>query len=830
MPQPDRPPARLLRQSGGIRLHVWPGEGPATLVVFAPGRIEAMAPDEWWGHGLAARLGWTTLSFSTDAQDWYPAEPMSELLPEAVAAGGPASVTYGFSMGGYAALKYARALGAKATLALSPQYSIDPADVPEDARSQQFFDNARHVGMAVRAEDLAPTAIMAFDPFDREDGAHAALLARLPGLHAAPLRHAGHATPTVLVESRSARHVLMAALAEDPALALATLREARRASPTLLSALALALEQRGHPRWAKAFGAAADGGRTVPPHRGLDARARALRRVGRYEEEEALLREWIAQRPEEPEPRLRLANCCIAMDDPARAAPAIREAIATGPVDQHLRGALVQCLKRLGRVAEAVTAAEEAVAAAPRLASAHAQLGSILAWARRPGAARRAFTRAIAIDPSDTEAATGLAILEPPPEGGTGHGPRMTELLARMSAAPAAEGAWHALANQLREARRVPDAIAVAELGLHAHPAALGLRRLLATLRLGAGQLAEAETGFRALTEAAPEELDGWLGLTDALWRQRRFADGHAAAAAGAIAHPTSAVLAARHATYLLLAGEGGAVAAEKEARRAIALDPGEENAYLTLADALWRQHRAKDALREIRAAAGTLQDSVAIAARLGHLLLSQDSPAAAAEAFARATVGPRVPAHVWLGYTDALWRAGRVEEAAQAARRGVAAHPKAADLRARLGQLLLAGGDAGAAREALAEALEASPSSEEVHLALADALWRQGRRAEAVSAAREAVAAVPDKPAVAARLGHLLLEDGAVEEAAAIFGKVTQDEPTLVAGWVGLSEAERLRKRIRPALDAYRRAVAEGADRPTQRMMRFRLFGELEE
>jgi predicted Zn-dependent protease len=116
------------------------------------------------------------------------------------------------------------------------------------------------------------------------------------------------------------------------------------------------------------------------------------------------------------------------------------------------------------------------------------------------------------------------------------------------------------------------------------------------------------------------------------------------------------------------------------------------------------------------------------------------------------------------------------------------------------------------------------------VHLALADALWRQGRRAEAIAAAREAVAAVPDKAAVAARLGHLLLEDGAVEEAAAIFTRVTGEEPTLVAGWVGLCEAERLRKRIRPALEAYRRAIAEGADRPTQRMMRFRLFGELEE
>ncbi|MBR0683814.1 tetratricopeptide repeat protein [Roseomonas eburnea] len=787
-------------------------------------------PTGWWGYGVAARLGWTTLAFSTDAQEWYPADEMAALLPAAVAAAGPARVTYGFSMGGYAALKYGAALGARATLALSPQYSIDPADVPGDPRSVHFFDNRRHAGMAVRAEDLAPTPIIAFDPLEGRDSAHARHLARLPGLHAASLRHAGHATPAVLIEARSLRDVLEAAVAGDAGRALSAIRQSRRASPTLLSALAITLEGRGRTAWARGFEAVAAAGRSTPPARGFEARARALHRLGRYQEEQALLRAWIAERPEELEPRLRLASCCLAMGDPELAVPAIREAIAAGPVDQRLHAALINCLKRLDRAEEAVAAAEGAVAAAPRLASAHAQLGDVLLWARRRARAAVAYTRALAIDPLHGAAQFGLALLEPPSAGDEGHGPRMTALLARMSAEPTSEAAWISLIVQLQEARHIPAAIDAAERALQAFPGSGALRLRLGTLCLGAGQAAEAERAFRTLTEDAPESADGWIGLTDALWRQRRFADGLHAVAAATAAHPRNALLAARHANYMLAAG-GDAIAAEKEARRAITLDPLAETAHLALADALWRQHRPKDALREVQSAAQALPRSVPIAARLGHLLLAQQSPGAAAEAFARAIAAqPRVPAHIWLGLTDALWRAGRIAEATDAARRGVAVHPHSADLRARLGQLLLAGGDAGAAQAALAEAMAANPSSEAVQLAMADALWRQGRRAEAVAAARQAVAAVPDSPEVAARLGHLLLEESAAEEAAAIFEKVTRDAPHLVAGWVGLCEAERQRKRIKPAIEAYRRAVAEGADRPTVRMLRFRLFGELEE
>lgn len=829
MTQQDRPPPRLLARAGGIHLHAWPGAGPATLIVFAPGRLGAPSDQTWWGRGLAARLGWTTLAFTSERQDWYPSADMAALLPAALAAAGPARVTYGLSMGGYAALKYGQALGARAAIALSPQFSIDPADVAEDDRARHFFDSGRHAGMAVRQQDLPGTAILVFDPMDAQDAAHARRLAALPGLRAVPLRHAGHGTHGVLAEARCLDRVLGAALAGDEAAAVAEIRRSRRSSPTLLAAVAQVLEGRGRARWAEAFAAAAGlGGGSSPG--ALDARARALHRLGRHREEEVLLREWMAGRPEDLEPRLRLAQCCLAMGEPALAIPAIRDAIAGGAADVRLHAALVDCLRRLDRAEEAIAAAEAAAAAAPGLASVHVQLGGVLVWARRPGpAAAAAFGRALALDTANLAAMAGLVLLDPPCPPGQAPGPRLAALLRHLASSPAAEAGWLLVLDRAQEARRPRVALALAERAAEALPRSVALRQRLGLLRLAAGDAAGAEAAFRAVAEADPGLADAWVGLTDATWRLRRFPEGLAAAAAGAAAHPGHALLAARHATYLVTCG-GDAVLAEREARRSIALDPSMESAHLALADALWRQDRGNDALRAVQAAAQALPHSTAIAARLGHLLLAQGSPAEAAVAFEDATRESRPPVHVWMGLSEALWRAGRLAEATEAARRGLAANPDNAELRARLGQLLLAAGDAAAAHDALAEAMAAESASEDVHLAMADALWRQGRRAEAIAAAREALAAAPGRPEVAARLGHLLLEEGAAEEAAALFGQVTRDAPSLVDGWVGLSEAERQRKRIKPALEAYRRAVAEGADRPTVRMMRYRLFGELEE
>lgn len=669
----------MLRRAGAIHLHVWPGEGPATLIMFSPGRQRVTGPASWWGHPFAAKLGWTTLAFTSEAQDWYPAEDMAALLPAAREAAGPVRVTYGFSMGGYAALKYGRALGARATLALSPQYSIDPADMPGDPRAKHFFDSRRHAGMAVRADDLSPTPLIVFDPLLAVDAKHAARLMRLPGLHGLPLRFAGHATPRVLVEAEALPGLVEAVLAADLPGAAALVRARRRRSPSLLAAVALALEGRGHARWARALEAAAAAGRGSLAG-GYEARTRALHQRQRFREEEVLLRAWIAERPMEVEPRLRLAQCYLAMQEPALAVPAIRDALATGVADLRLHTALIRCLRRLDRRPEAVAAAEAAVAAAPRLASTHAQLGEVLVWARCPAEARTAFERAHGIDPANHEARRGLALLEPVNAPGGEPGPLMAWLLDRMLGEAAPVAAWQTLIRDCEAAGNLPGAIAAAKRALTLHAASLPLRLRLGALCLDARRAAEAERAFRAATDHAPASAAAWLGQTEALWRLQRFADGQGVAAAFTARMPGHAVAAARHAAFILRAG-GDARAAEREARRALHLNPDEARGHIALTDALWRQRRGEAALQAIEAAAARLPGHAAIAAMMGEVLLSRGEATLAAAAYGRAVALPDAPPHAWLGLIEALLRAGREADAREAARQAAAVHPASTEV-----------------------------------------------------------------------------------------------------------------------------------------------------
>ena len=92
-----------------------------------------------FGEEFLAQRGITATHVLTRDNDWYqhPEMPDAMATVRHAAAGAAAVMTYGSSMGGYAALRFADAAGASRALALSPQYSIDPAKAPFEARFGQ---------------------------------------------------------------------------------------------------------------------------------------------------------------------------------------------------------------------------------------------------------------------------------------------------------------------------------------------------------------------------------------------------------------------------------------------------------------------------------------------------------------------------------------------------------------------------------------------------------------------------------------------------------------------------------------------------------------------
>lgn len=184
----------------------------------------------------ARGAGLAHLYLQSRVNDWY-VNPETAALAAALA---PLARRYrqrlamGFSMGGYAALRFAGALGLQRVVLISPQVSIDPARVPWDPR---YRDSAG--GFDPVAGDLARhpapglAGLVIFDPFRPLDARHARMIAALhPGLLPTRFGFGGHPATRVLGEGPGVgplqARLIDGSLNREGALALH--RRARRSS------------------------------------------------------------------------------------------------------------------------------------------------------------------------------------------------------------------------------------------------------------------------------------------------------------------------------------------------------------------------------------------------------------------------------------------------------------------------------------------------------------------------------------------------------------------------------------------------------------------------
>ena len=132
---------------------------------------------------------------------WYQHPELMDALAAVAAAvaGYERVIAYGSSMGGFAALRYGATCGATIGLALSPQYSVDPAIAPFDRRWPadlariDFRDDA----------DLPtlPAQYVAYDPHEAHDRRHFDLFAAHSPTTGLRVPHGGHPVGSYLVET-----------------------------------------------------------------------------------------------------------------------------------------------------------------------------------------------------------------------------------------------------------------------------------------------------------------------------------------------------------------------------------------------------------------------------------------------------------------------------------------------------------------------------------------------------------------------------------------------------------------------------------------------------
>ena len=141
---------------------------------------------------IVEALGCTHIHVRAKWNHWYQT-PEMDLLKPLIAPYSPA-LAFGASMGGCAALRYGRALGADKIVAGAPQVTIDPASPPFDTR---WAEEAKAIRFDKPFPALSST-LVAYDPADALDAAHASICAE-HGAELLEVPESGHAPLDQLV-------------------------------------------------------------------------------------------------------------------------------------------------------------------------------------------------------------------------------------------------------------------------------------------------------------------------------------------------------------------------------------------------------------------------------------------------------------------------------------------------------------------------------------------------------------------------------------------------------------------------------------------------------
>jgi hypothetical protein len=178
------------------------GDGRHQVVTFESYHDDPGFDRTGFGEGFFARAGFTAIHVLSVGNDWYQYPEMDDVLDviRTAVSGADRVLTYGSSMGGYAAVRFADAVGATHVLSLSPQYSIDPRVVAADKR--WWWDQKRIDFLPVFNGTIGcrSDVVIAYDPTLKLDKLHADLIGRDIPARLLPFPYGGHPVTTVLGE------------------------------------------------------------------------------------------------------------------------------------------------------------------------------------------------------------------------------------------------------------------------------------------------------------------------------------------------------------------------------------------------------------------------------------------------------------------------------------------------------------------------------------------------------------------------------------------------------------------------------------------------------
>lgn len=250
---------------------------------------------------------------------------------------------------------------------------------------------------------------------------------------------------------------------------------------------------------------------------------------------------------------------------------------------------------------------------------------------------------------------------------------------------------------------------------------------------------------------------------------------------------------------------------------------PASTRAHWWLAMAYERVNRFDDARREYeKAAAGATAGQSHLYGAVGRLASGAADLAGAVNAFERAVQArPNDPAWRTL-LAGALLHQDRAEEAMAQFAAALRINPKYVDAHRGLGQIHLNAGRPAEAVDALRRAIDLQPNDIDAQYALATALTRLGSTQEAARYFERVEQVQRQRLAEQRRTRSLeVMKEEAVlrtaerdhDRAAALWRQIIQLEPARAAHHLGLAEALANAGQLAPAIEAYERGAALGAE-----------------
>jgi lysophospholipase L1-like esterase len=187
------------------------------------------------------------IHFISRNNDWYQYGELPEIaasVSDITKSSYHRVLTYGSSMGGYAAIRFGRIAGAEAAIAISPQFSIDPMTVPFENR---WSCDAARIDFTLErslSTEFVATSYVLYDPHD-PDRYHVDLFRGRTNVIDISIPYGGHPLTGYLVEAGLLKELVLDIICArlDPARLRCRAREARKSTPQYFQVLSLRSRQ-----------------------------------------------------------------------------------------------------------------------------------------------------------------------------------------------------------------------------------------------------------------------------------------------------------------------------------------------------------------------------------------------------------------------------------------------------------------------------------------------------------------------------------------------------------------------------------------------------------